>query len=339
MQLRMGHVLLALPLLLGILFAGAACGGDDEDVLTIYAGRSQNLVQPLLEQFSEDTGVPIRVQYGDGVDLALGILEEGENSPADVYYGQDVGALGALKAEGRLQELPDDILAMVGDSYKSPDGLWIGISGRARVIVYNTEDVDPATLPDSILDYTNPEWEGQVGVVPRSDGFPEFVTALRLTRGEDFARGWLEDLKANNPKTYPNNIAALTAVANGEIEVAFLNHYYLYRFLEEQGEGFGARNYYFDNGDIGGLFLVSGAAVLDTAKNRSAAEDFIAYMLSPGAQAYFASQTKEYPVVEGVESDADLPPLSDVKPPELDLSDLTDLEGSLALMRETGILP
>lgn len=337
MHKRIGRALLATPLLLGV-FLVTACGGD-EDVLTIYAGRSQNLVQPLLEQFSVDTGVPIRVQYGDGTDLALAILEEGENSPADVYYGQDVGALGALKADGRLQELPDDILAMVGESYKSPDDVWIGISGRARVIVYNTEDVDPETLPDSILDYTNPEWDGQVGVVPRSDGFPEFVTALRLTRGEDFARQWLEDLVANNPTTFPNNISALNAVANGEIKVAFLNHYYLYRFLEEQGEGFGARNYYFDNGDIGGLFLVSGAAVLDSAKNRDAAEDFIAYMLSPGAQAYFANSTKEYPVVEGVETDADLPPLSDVKPPELDLSDLTDLEGSLALMRETGILP
>jgi iron(III) transport system substrate-binding protein len=332
--------LLAAALLAAALVAlSATACGEDEDVLTVYAGRSQNLVQPLLEQFSVDTGIPIRVQYGDGTDLALAILEEGENSPADVYYSQDVGALGALQAEGRLQELPDDILAMVGQPYKSPDGVWIGISGRARVIVYNTDDVDPETLPDSILDYTKSEWNGQVGIVPRSDGFPEFVTALRLTRGDEFARQWLEDLAANSPKTYPNNIAALTAVENGEIKVAFLNHYYLYRFLEEQGEGFGARNYYFDNGDIGGLFLVSGAAVLDTAKNRDAAEDFIAYMLSPGAQAYFANRTKEYPVVEGVETDANLPPLSDVKPPEIDLSDLTDLEGSLALMRETGILP
>jgi iron(III) transport system substrate-binding protein len=333
----LGGLGLVAALLFGIL--ATSCGGGDGDTLTIYAGRSQQLVQPLLEQFSKDTGIHIRVKYGDGTDLALGILEEGKNSPADVYYGQDVGALGALKAAGRLQPLPQDILNKVPSAFRSPDALWVGLSGRARVITYNTDDIDPKTLPSSILDYTDPKWKGEVGIVPRSDGFPEFVTALRLTKGDDFARQWLTQLKANDPTTYPNNLAAIQAVANGEVKVAFLNHYYLYRFLAEQGEGFKARNYYFDNGDIGGLFLVSGAAVLDTAKNRSAAERFIEYMLTPAAQQYFADQTHEYPLVEGVKTDENLPPLSSMKPPEIDLSDLTDLTGSLDMMRETGILP
>jgi iron(III) transport system substrate-binding protein len=224
-------------------------------------------------------------------------------------------------------------------AFRSPDALWVGLSGRARVITYNTDDIDPKTLPSSILDYTDSKWKGAVGIVPRSDGFPEFVTALRLTKGDDFAKQWLTALKANNPKTYPNNLAAIQAVANGEVKVAFLNHYYLYQFLAQQGQGFKARNYYFDNGDIGGLFLVSGAAVLDTARNRSAAERFIEYMLTPSAQQYFADQTHEYPLVDGVETDASLPPLSSMNPPDIDLSDLTDLTGSLDMMRETEILP
>jgi iron(III) transport system substrate-binding protein len=315
-----------------------ACGGDDSR-LTIYAGRSQNLVQPLLEQFSKDTGIKIQVRYGDGTDLALAILEEGGNSPADVYYGQDVGALGALNAEGRLSELPASILDSVGPAFRSPDGLWVGISGRQRVIVYNTDDIDPATLPPSVLGYTDPEWRGRLGVVPRSDGFPEFVTALRLTRGDDFARQWLTDLNANQPIAYPNNIAAIQAVANGEIDVAFLNHYYLFRFLEEEGEDFKARNYYFTNGDIGGLFLVASAGILDSTKHREEAERFIEYMLSPAAQQYFTDETHEYPLVTGVDADPELQPLSEIDPPEIDLSDLTDLEGSLEMMRETGILP
>lgn len=324
-------------LALGVLLAG--CGGGDDEVLTVYAGRSQNLVQPLLEQFSKDTGVRIRVKYGDSTDLALGILEEGKNSPADVYYAQDIGALGALKAAGRLQELPQSILEQVPAAFRSPDGQWVGISGRARVIVYNTEEVDPKTLPASILDYTDSKWRGEVGIVPRSDGFPEFVTALRLVKGEEFARNWLRALKANDPRTYPNNLAAIQAVANGEVKVAFLNHYYLYRFLEEQGQGFKARNSFFSGGDLGGLFLVSGAAILDTSEHREAAERFINYLLTKSAQEYFAEQTFEYPLVSGVETDTGLPPLLGMKPPELDLSDLQDLQGSLALMRETGILP
>jgi len=328
--------LLSLTVVLALLATG--CGGDDK-ALTIYAGRSQTLVQPLLEQFAQDTGTDIRVRYGDGTDLALGILEEGNNSPADVYFGQDVGAFGALKAEGRLAPLPESILDKVPPAFRSPEGLWVGISGRARVIAYNTDDINPNTLPTSILEYTDPQWRNRLGIVPRSDGFPEFVTALRLTRGEDYARTWLEGLKANNARAYPNNLAALQAVANNEIDVAFLNHYYLYRFLAERGEGFKARNYYFDNGDLGGLFLVAGAAVLNTSKNKSDAEKFIAYLLSPTAQKYFADQTHEYPLVEGVQTDTNLPPLSGLKAPEIDLSNLTDLEGSLELMRQTGILP
>jgi iron(III) transport system substrate-binding protein len=335
--MRLHTVLVAAALGLLSLLA-SACGGEDE-VLTIYAGRSRTLVHPLLEQFSKDTGIKIKVRYGDGTELALGILEESRNSPADVYYAQDVGALGALKAENRLAPLSQDILEKVDPEFRSPDGLWVGISGRARVIVYNTDSIDPSRLPKSILDYVAPEWRNRVGVVPRSDGFPEFVTALRLVKGESFARNWLEQLKANNPRTYPNNISALQAVANKEIDVAFLNHYYLYRFLAEQGQGFKARNYYFDNGDLGGLFMVSGAAVLDTSSNKKTAERFIEYLLSDQAQKYFAVQTYEYPLVHGVETDFGLPPLSQLKAPDIDLSDLTDLRGSLELMRQTGVLP
>jgi iron(III) transport system substrate-binding protein len=207
------------------------------------------------------------------------------------------------------------------------------------VIVYNTDKLNPANLPKSALDYTNPEWRGRVGFVPRSDGFPEFVTALRHVRGDEYARTWLTALKNNNARAYANNIAAITAVANGELDVAYLNHYYLYRFLKEQGEGFKARNYYFENGDLGGLFVVSGAAVLNTSDNKSAAQRFIDYLLSPSAQKYFTDNTFEYPMVAGVAPGANLPPLNQLKAPDIDLSDLSDLKGSLDLMRSAGVLP
>lgn len=319
---------------------GSACSsGDDSGTLTIYAGRSQALVHPILEQFSKDTGIKIQVKYGDGTDLALGILEEGDNSPADIYYGQDVGAFGALKAENRLSELPRNILDKVKPAFRSPDGLWVGVSGRQRVMVYNTDRINPSTLPKSVLDYAKPEWKNRLGLVPRSDGFPEFVTAMRLLRGDAFTRQWLLQLKDTNPTLFANNLSALAGVESGEIDVAFLNHYYLFRLLEERGEGYKARNFYFSAGDIGGLFLVAPMAILNTAKNQASAERFVEYMLSEKAQTYFTETTKEYPLVEGIKLDPGLQPLSEVEPPEIDLSDLTDLEGSLSLMRETGILP
>ena len=331
---------LARLLLLAIAAVGLlATGCGQEQALTIYAGRSQTLVQPLLEQFSKDTGIAIKVRYGDGTDLALGILEEGKQSPADIYLTQDIGALGALKAEQRLQALPKGILDRVPEQFRSPDGLWVGLSGRARVIAYNTDRLKPASMPKSVLDYAQPEWKGRIGLVPRSDGFPEFVTAMRLTKGQEFTKRWLTDLRANNPKLYPNNVAALTAVANGEVDVALVNHYYLYRFLAEQGEGIKARNYYFDNGDLGGLFLVSGVAILDTSKHREAADRFIEYLLTKQTQQYFANETHEYPLIVELKPEAALPPLDTLKTPKVDLSDLQDLKGSLALMRETGIIP
>ena len=341
-------VLMLVALLATLAVACSDDGGGDADgdgtggiggELTVYVGRSPTLIQPLLEQFADETGIDVKVRYGDGTDLVLAILEEGDATDVDVYYGQDVGALGALKEAGLLTPMSEGLLGQVQDAFRSSEGLWIGISGRSRVIVYNTDDIDPATLPDTILDYTDPSWNGRIGIIPRSDGFPEFVTALRVVHGDEFAREWLTDLAANNPRTYPNNIAALQAVANREIDVAFLNHYYLYRFLAERGDGFAARNYYFDNGDLGGLFLVSGAAVLKNTDNQPAAEAFIQFLLSEAGQQYLAAHDYEYPMVEGIAADPSLPPIESLKAPDVDLSDLGDLRGSLELMRDAGILP
>ena len=336
---RLAFATVSVVAITAALVATACSGGGGSDVITVYVGRSQTLIEPLLNQFAEESGIDIRVRYGDGTDLVLGILEEGENSEVDVFYGQDVGALGALKEDDLLATLPDDILEKVDPAFRSSEDVWVGISGRARVIAYNTQNIDPAGLPDSILDYTDPSWKGRVGIVPRSDGFPEFVTALRVVRGDDFALKWLTDLRANNPRTYPNNLAALQAVANREIDVAFLNHYYLYRFLAERGEGFAARNYYFDNGDLGGLFLVSGAAVLESSDNKEDAQEFIRFLLSETGQQYLADHDYEYPVASGATADAALPDISTLRAPDVDLSDLGDLRGSLEMMREAGILP
>jgi iron(III) transport system substrate-binding protein len=316
----------------------AACTGGG-DSLTVYSGRSQSLVGPLLDQFEEVTGIDIRVRYGDTAELAATILEEGSNSPADVFFAQDAGALGALAAEDRLAELSTGLLERVPERFRSPDGLWVGVSGRARVVAYNTDNVAPEDLPDSILDFTDSTWKGRIGWPPTNGSFQAFVTALRIIEGEDGARTWLEGIKANDPEEYPNNTAAIQAVARGEVDIAFVNHYYLFRFLAEEGEGFGARNHYTDGGDSGALVNVAGVAILDTVDSREDAQRFIDYLLSPEAQQYFAIETFEYPLIEGAKTHPDLVPLSELEPPSIDLSDLSDLEGTLDLLRDTGVLP
>lgn len=331
-------VTLSLLLFLLLSFAAAACGGNG-DSLTIYSGRTQSLVQPLLEQFSEDTGISVRVRYGDTAELAATILEEGGNSPADVFLAQDAGALGALAERGLLSELPAALLDRVPPAFRSPDGVWVGVSGRARVVAYNPERVRVEDLPDSIFGFTDPRWKGRIGWPPTNGSFQAFVTALRLLEGDDGARSWLDGIRANDPKEYPNNITALEAVASGEVDVAFVNHYYLFRFLEERGQGFSARNYYLPGGDAGSLINVAGVGILDSAGDRKSGERFIDYLLSRGAQEYFATETYEYPLIEGVELHPDLLPLSELQPPDIDLSGLSDLQGTLELLRETRVLP
>ena len=316
----------------------AACGGDD-DALTIYSGRSDGLIGPLLEQFTSDTGIEVKVRYGGSAELAATILEEGGNSPADVFFAQDAGALGALAGKGRLQPLPDSLLERVAPSFRAADRQWVGVSGRARVLIYNTDRINESDLPASVFDFTDAAWRGRVAWAPQNGSFQAFVTALRLSQGESVARDWLEAMRENRTRAYVNNTAIVHAVAAGEIEVGLVNHYYLYPFLEEQGSGFKARNYFFSNGDIGGLINVAGAGILDSAENVTDARRFIEYLLLPAAQRYFADETFEYPLVEGVPISPELPPLSTLRPPSLDLNQLSDLQGTLELLQDAGVLP
>jgi iron(III) transport system substrate-binding protein len=309
-----------------------------EGALVVYSGRSEELVGPLFEQFEEESGIEVQVRYGDTAELAATVLEEGENSPADLFFAQDPGALGALTDEGRFRPLAQDVLDRVPERFRSPEGVWVGTSGRTRVVAYNTEELSEGDLPDSIFGFTDPRWEGRIGWAPTNGSFQAFVTALRVLEGEERARAWLEGIQANDPFVYPDNASALEGVASGEVKVAFVNHYYLYQALEEQGEDFPARNHYLKNGDPGALVLAAGAGILDTAQNPEAAQSFLEFALSEEAQRYFADETYEYPLVDGVEPAKDIVPLSEIESPNVDLSNLDDLQGTLELLQETGVL-
>src|ERR671916_792430 len=315
---------------------GASASGEGS--LVIYSGRNQELVGPIIERFEEESGIDVQVRYGDTAELAATILEEGENSPADLFFAQDPGALGALTDEGRFRPLPQETLDRVPEHFRSDDGVWVGTSGRARVVAYNTDELSEGDLPESIFGFTDPEWEGRIGWAPTNGSFQAFVTALRVLEGEDRAREWLEGVQANDPFAYPDNLSAVEGVASGEVDVALVNHYYLFQVKEERGQDLPAANHFFDGGDPGALVLAAGAGVLDTAENPEAGREFLEFALSDEAQQYFADETYEYPLVEGVEADDELPPLSKLQSPEVDLSNLDDLGGTLELLQETGAL-
>ena len=332
-------LLIAVAILTAAINASLACGGGD-DSLTIYSGRSQNLVHPLLEDFIEQSGIDIRVKYAGSASIAATVLEEGENTPADVVFLQDPGSLGSLSDAGMFEELPKDLLSKVDPAFRSPVGHWVGTSGRARTVVYNTSTIDPdVDLPESIRDFTAPEWKGRIGWAPTNASFLSFVTVFRVKWGEEAARAWLEGIRDNDPRYYPNNITTVDGVAAGEVDVGFVNHYYLQRRLEERGTGFGARNHFLGGGDPGALVLVAGAGIVKDTGNRKGAERFMEFLLSERAQTYFSEATKEYPLIAGVSPDAGLPPLSSVEVADIDLGSLSDLQGTLSLLREVNVIP
>lgn len=301
--------------------------------LTIYSGRSEDLVGPAIEQFEADTGIAVEVRYGSTSNLALTILEEGANTEADVFFAQDAGALGLLAKDGALERLPSYILDSVEPRFRSADGLWVGITGRARVITYNTEALAEADLPASLLDFTDPAWQGRVGFAPTNASFLSHLTALRVAEGDDAARAFVQGLLDNGARQYENNSAAVAAVAAGEIDAALVNHYYMYRVLAET-PGAPLASYYFPGDDIGNLVNVAGAAIVASSDAKPLAQQFIAYLLSRTAQAYFAEETFEYPLLIGFDADPRLKPLDEIETPDISLSDLDDLQGTLDLLDE-----
>jgi iron(III) transport system substrate-binding protein len=306
-------------------------------VVTIYSGRARALVQPLLDEFTKNSGVQVRVRYGDTAGLAATIIEEGANSPADVYYAQDAGALGAVAYSRRLRKLPDDILNRLEPRFRSVDGNWVGTSGRARVLAYNTRKLSPRDLPSSIWDLTDSKWRGRIGWAPTNGSFQAHVTAMRLLRGDDRTARWLSALKANGTRTYPGNPAIVEAIASGEIDAGLVNHYYVFGFIKERGESFPVRNHMFAAGDAGNLINVSGVGIVDTSRS-PAASRLVEYLLTPAAQRYFSAETFEYPLIAGVPAHPQLLPLSRIEMPKVDLNHLQALETTLRLFREAGIL-
>jgi iron(III) transport system substrate-binding protein len=283
--------------------------------------------------------VDVEVRYGDTAELAAQLLEEGENSPSDVFFAQDAGALGAVAKADLFAELPQATLDEVPERFRSTEGKWVGTSGRARVLVYNTDELSEGDLPESVLDLTDDEWEGRIGWAPTNGSFQAFVTALRKVEGDDTAQTWLTGMKDNDAQAYDGNSAIVQAVVSGEIDAGLVNHYYV---LEMGAEGEEvtekAANHFFGAGDVGSLVNVAGVGVLESSENQDNAQAFVDYLLSRTAREYFDEEVYEYPLVEGLSQPEGAPPLEEIEQPDVDLSDLEDLEGTLDLMREADVL-
>ncbi|MCY4391283.1 MAG: extracellular solute-binding protein [Chloroflexi bacterium] len=332
---RLRHVLTVLALAIALAIAAAtgwACS-DNEETITVYSGRSQNLIGPLLERFAEDTGIDVQVRYGGSTDLALLLQEEGDRTPADVFISRSPGPIGFLAERDLLAELDDEVLGLAPSS---PSGYWVALTGRQRVLVYNKELFDPADLPTSIHELTEEKWLGRVALAPTNGSFQDFFTLFRISHGDDVALAWLTALHDGGAPVYPNNVSIVQAVARGEIELGLVNHYYNLR-IKVEDPSTPSENHRFQEGDPGGVTIAT-AIGATTSGDKDVAQELIRFLTSKVAQEYFGQANFEYPLATGVELEGVAQ-----SPGPVDLGEFdrlgTSLERTIELIREAGFEP
>ena len=310
-----------------------------DGAFTLYSGRDEELIAPLIEMFEKDSGIDVDVRYGNTAELGALLLEEGDKTPAQVFLSQDAGALGALSNAGLFSTLPDDVTAAVPAGFTSSDDSWVGVTGRARVIVYDSDQLAEADVPDTVDAFADPEWSGRFGIAPTNASFQAFITAYRVLNGEKAADDWVAAVAANDPQIFENNRAVLAAVEDGIIEAGLLNHYYWFAQAAETGaENMSAKLSFPKAGDPGSIVNVTGAGILKSGATDADALEFVRYLVSKDAQQHFVDATFEYPLVDGVEAPDGLPDLQSLVNPELDLADLESLAETQELLSRHGLI-
>jgi iron(III) transport system substrate-binding protein len=337
--------LAAVALLLPVL---AACSSDSSSSsestessetsdLVVYSGRSEELVGPLFAEFTKATGITISARFGDSAELAAQMLEEGDRSPAQVFFSQDAGALGSVNS--LLSTLPESVTSLVAPEYRAVDNTWTGVTGRARVIAYDPESVPADQVPQSVFELTDEKWRGQVAIAPTNASFQSFVTAMRLTQGDEVTQEWLTGLVNNDVQSYEKNALILDAVDSGQVQLGLVNHYYWYEKAAEVGEeNMRAQISFMAPQDPGSLVNVAGVGILKGAAENSAAIEFVQWLLSTSTQEWFVANTFEYPLVAGVASAPGLPTLDTLAGPDIELAQLADLPATLIMLQDVGLL-
>jgi iron(III) transport system substrate-binding protein len=328
---------LALAALVACAAAAAGCGGGGGADLVVYSGRSEALIKPILDSFAEESGLDVAVRFADTTELAATVLEEGERPRADVFIGQDAGALARLDERGRLERYDSPAVRAVPARFRSRDGTWTGLSARVRVLIANTEELRPDEYPKSILDLTAPRWRGKVAAPNATNAsWIGFVSELRLKLGDAAARRWLEAMKRNGLAVLGSHTDVRNAVGSGEFPLGLVNHYYVEL---ERREGSPVEAVLTDQqpGGMGAVVNAASGGVLAGAPHPENARRLLDYLLRRDVQREFAGRNFEYPVVPGVAAPG-LEPLSRIRATGIPLSALgPELDRTLAMLDEVGL--
>jgi iron(III) transport system substrate-binding protein len=305
--------------------------------LVVYSGRSRLLVEPLLQRWAKRQGIELRVRYEKSTEaLANRLLREGERSEADLFFAQSAGYLSLLGDRGMLAPLNLPAAAALPAHMRSPKGDWVATSGRMRVLVYSPERVAAERLPNSLKELADGRFKGRLGWAPGNASLHAHVSALISLWGAEGTRQWLVAMKAQQPVVYPKNSPQVLAVDKGEIDVGWVNHYYLHKLRAKDPSLKAANASFSAAGDAGNVLMLAGVGIPKHSARKALARRLAAFLLSREAQEYFAQTGYEYPVVPGVPTHADVPALSAALA-EVPQAALTEFDAALAMLRSLGL--
>jgi iron(III) transport system substrate-binding protein len=327
-------------LLTMVVALGLGTGAAQAQTLTIYNAQHEQVVGMLTAIFTKETGIKVQVHTGEGPDIASQILQEGADSPADVFFTENSPELILLDEKGLLAPVDPTALAKVPGKYSAADGDWLGVLARENVLDFNASMISESTLPASLMDLAKPEWAGKIGIAPSDADFLPLVSAVIRTEGKPAALAWLNGLKTN-AKIYEDDESVVAAVARGDVAAGVVNNYYWARLETDLGpKKIDSALYHFKHGDIGGLINISGAAVLKSSKNQAAAQKFLAFLVSHEAQVALGQSDVdfEYPLAPGVAPNKLLTPFAVLQPPSISVSKLGDDQDAGALLQQAGLI-
>lgn len=308
--------------------------------LTLYSAQHPQVDAMLAAEFTKETGIKVQLREGEGPDIANQIIQEGADSPADVFFTENSPELNLLDEKGLLAPVDPATLSQIPAKYSAADGNWLGLLARENVLAYNPAKLKESELPSSLLDFAQPQWSGKVGIAPSDGDFLPLVSAMIKLHGTDSTLAWLKALK-DNAKIYQDDEGVAAAVANGDVASGLINNYYWYRLRTELGASkIDSKIYHFKNGDVGGLVNVSGAAVLKSSKNQEEAQKFLAFLAGPKAQELLGQSEIdfEYPLRPGIAPNAQLTPFKALQPPAIAPSDLGDDQEAGQLLQQAGLI-
>lgn len=321
--------------------AGTGVAAAPQDV-NVYSARQENLIKPLLDRFTQETGVRVHLVTGKADALLKRLEAEGMNSPADIFITTDAGRLHRAKAAGVLQPIDSKLLEQaVPASYRDPEGYWYGLSLRARPIMYAKQRVDPREL-STYEDLANAKWKGRICIRSSNNIYNQsLVASLIVADGAGPTQAWLKGLVANLARPPAGGDRdQIKAAAAGRCDIAVANTYYLGGMLNsknsaEQQAASKIAVYWPNQHGRGAHVNVSGAGVTKSARHRTQAVRLLEFLTAEAAQKWYAEANHEYPIRPGVAWSATVLAWGTFKPDAVNLGKLGELNAEAVKLMDT----